>query len=138
MPDLQVVVSAQITMQRRMETIAHNIANLGTTGFRAEGVKFESVLAESGVRYTQFYSAATCSPTRAMLLSGMDNHLAGLGNMIERTAPNQEGQPGYEGLTEEDARRKARRGRWWVAAMIVGALVLIVVVTALSYRATSP
>ncbi len=48
MTDLQVVVSAQITMQRRMETIAHNIANLGTTGFRAEGVKFESVLSETG------------------------------------------------------------------------------------------
>ena len=57
-----------------------------------------NALAESGVRYTQFYTAATCSPTRAMLLSGMDNHLAGLGNMIERTAPNQEGQPGYEGV----------------------------------------
>ncbi len=57
-----------------------------------------NALAENGVRYTQFYVSPTCSPTRAMLLSGMDNHRAGLGNMIERTAPNQEGQPGYEGV----------------------------------------
>lgn len=58
-------------------------------------------LAKEGVRYTQFYVAPTCSPTRAMLLSGMDNHLAGLGNMIERLAPNQEGQPGYEGVLND-------------------------------------
>ncbi len=58
-------------------------------------------LARSGVRYTQFYVAPTCSPTRAMLLSGMDNHPAGLGNMIERTAPNQAGQPGYEGVLSQ-------------------------------------
>lgn len=55
-------------------------------------------LANEGVRYTDFYVAPTCSPTRSMLLSGMDNHLAGLGNMIERIAPNQEGLEGYEGV----------------------------------------
>jgi arylsulfatase len=32
-----------------------------------------------------------------MLLSGTDNHLAGLGNMSEVIAPNQVGKPGYEG-----------------------------------------
>lgn len=58
-------------------------------------------LAERGVRYTQFYVSPTCSPTRAMLLSGTDNHRAGLGNMIERLAFNQEGQPGYEGVLNQ-------------------------------------
>jgi arylsulfatase len=32
-----------------------------------------------------------------MLLSGTDNHLAGLGNMFEALFPNQIGEPGYEG-----------------------------------------
>jgi arylsulfatase len=58
-------------------------------------------LATQGVRYTNFYVAPSCSPTRSMLLSGTDHHLAGLGSMIERTAPNQEGQPGYEGVLNE-------------------------------------
>ena len=40
-------------------------------------------LAFSGLRLTNFYVAPTCSPTRSMLLSGTDNHLAGLGNMEE-------------------------------------------------------
>ncbi|MEE8595631.1 MAG: arylsulfatase, partial [Gemmatimonadota bacterium] len=39
----------------------------------------------------------TCSPTRAMLLTGTDHHLAGLGTMAGDHTPNQQGQPGYEG-----------------------------------------
>jgi arylsulfatase len=54
-------------------------------------------LAASGVRMTNFYVGPTCSPTRSMLMSGNDNHVAGLGNMNEALTPNQVGQPGYEG-----------------------------------------
>jgi len=55
-------------------------------------------LAKKGVRYTNFYVSPTCSPTRSMLLSGTDTHVAGLGCMGELLAPNQQGQPGYEGV----------------------------------------
>jgi len=55
-------------------------------------------LAQKGVRYTNFYVSPTCSVTRSMLLSGTDNHVAGLGNMGELLAPNQMGKPGYEGV----------------------------------------
>ena len=55
-------------------------------------------LAQQGMRYTDFYVSPTCSVTRSMLLSGTDNHIAGLGNMGELLAPNQVGQPGYEGV----------------------------------------
>ena len=58
-------------------------------------------LAQQGMRYTDFYVAPTCSVTRSMLMSGTDNHLAGLGNMAEMLAPNQVGQPGYEGVLNE-------------------------------------
>ena len=34
-----------------------------------------------GLRLTGFHTAPTCSPTRSMLLTGTDNHRAGLGNM---------------------------------------------------------
>jgi arylsulfatase len=54
-------------------------------------------LALAGVRLTGFHTAPTCSPTRAMLLSGADNHVAGLGTMAEALAPPQLGRPGYEG-----------------------------------------
>jgi arylsulfatase len=54
-------------------------------------------LANNGVRFTNFYTHATCSPTRSVLLSGVDTHLNGLGSMDEWIAPNQRGLPGYEG-----------------------------------------
>jgi arylsulfatase A-like enzyme len=54
-------------------------------------------LAMNGVRFTNFYTHASCSPSRSMLLSGVDTHLNGLGNMDEWTAPNQVGKAGYEG-----------------------------------------
>ena len=54
-------------------------------------------LAMDGVRFVQFYTQASSSPTRSMLLSGVDAHRNGLGNMDEWMAPNQVGKPGYEG-----------------------------------------
>ena len=56
-----------------------------------------AALAKDGVRFSNFYTHASCSPTRAALLSGVDTHLNGLGNMDEWTAPNQRGAVGYEG-----------------------------------------
>jgi arylsulfatase len=54
-------------------------------------------IAREGVRFTNFYTHASCSPTRSLLLTGVDTHLNGLGNMDEWTAPNQVGLAGYEG-----------------------------------------
>ena len=34
-------------------------------------------LASQGVRFTNFHTASACSPTRSMLMSGTDNHIAG-------------------------------------------------------------
>lgn len=54
-------------------------------------------LSREGVRFTNFHVGAACSPTRTMLMTGVDNHRAGLGNMLEIQADNQFGKPGYEG-----------------------------------------
>ncbi|SDN09556.1 arylsulfatase [Pseudomonas jinjuensis] len=54
-------------------------------------------LADQGVRLTNFYAGPTCSVSRSMLLTGVDNHQAGLGTMAEYLQPEQQGKPGYEG-----------------------------------------
>ncbi|EJB8383520.1 arylsulfatase [Pseudomonas aeruginosa] len=54
-------------------------------------------LADEGVRLTNFYAGPTCSVSRSMLLTGVDNHQAGLGTMAEYLQPEQKGKPGYEG-----------------------------------------
>ena len=60
-----------------------------------------------GARFTNFYTHASCSPTRATLLTGTDTHRNGLGNMDEWTAPNQVGLPGYQGYLNDQRRHAA-------------------------------
>lgn len=70
--------------------------DLGSYGSEIRTPRLDA-LAKNGVRFSDFHTGMTCSPTRAMLMSGVDHHLAGLGNMAEDLAPNQKGKPGYEG-----------------------------------------
>lgn len=58
-------------------------------------------MARSGLKLTQFYASPYCSPTRAMLMSGVDHHRAGFGSMAELLTPAQRSQPGYEGYLNE-------------------------------------
>jgi arylsulfatase A-like enzyme len=60
-------------------------------------------LAAEGRVVTDHHAAATCSPTRAMLISGADHHLVGFGTMTEVIDTGQEGRPGYEGYLNDSA-----------------------------------
>src|SRR5947209_6808738 len=56
-------------------------------------------LANTGLRFTQFYNTARCCPTRASLMSGLYPHQAGVGHMVENMGeliPNIH-LPGYAG-----------------------------------------
>jgi flagellar basal-body rod protein FlgF len=53
---LYVALSSQIALERRLSTIADNVANAGTVGFRATQIKFEDVLTGSGPNATAFVS----------------------------------------------------------------------------------
>ncbi len=55
------------------------------------------LLAKQGLQFTNFHTSPLCAPTRAMLLSGNDNHVAGVGSMFPVTGTSREGKPGYEG-----------------------------------------
>jgi arylsulfatase len=75
-------------------------ADLGAYGSEIRTPAIDA-LAKQGVRFTNFYTHASSSPTRSMLLTGVDTHLNGLGNMDEWTAPNQRGAVGYEGYLND-------------------------------------
>lgn len=51
---LYVAISSQIALERRLTTLADNVANANTTGFRATEVKFNEVLADTGVADVSF------------------------------------------------------------------------------------
>ena len=57
-----------------------------------------SALAELGVSFTNYHTAANCAPARAMLLTGVDAHLAGVPNIPEMLAPEQQQTAHYQGV----------------------------------------
>jgi arylsulfatase A-like enzyme len=54
-------------------------------------------IAKEGKILTNYHAMPTCSPARTALLTGVDNHIGGLGAMAETLVSNQMGKPGYEG-----------------------------------------
>ncbi len=54
---LYVALSSQIALERRLNTIADNVANASTVGFRATGVKFEDVVSGLGQKSVAFVSS---------------------------------------------------------------------------------
>jgi arylsulfatase len=70
-------------------------ADLGVYGSDIRTPNIDA-LASQGVIFTQFHTAPMCSPTRAMLLSGNNNHVAGIGRQSS-SGLLKEYMPGYEG-----------------------------------------
>ena len=74
--------------------------DLGFSDIGAFGGEIETPnldrLAHDGLRLTGFHTAPVCAPTRAMLLTGTDNHVAGVGYMGQ-VPPELADLPGYEG-----------------------------------------
>jgi arylsulfatase len=66
-------------------------ADLGSFGGEIETPNIDA-LAARGIRFSRFHTAPMCAPTRAMLLTGNDNHIAGVGRQNLRTSVF-----GYEG-----------------------------------------
>lgn len=65
--------------------------DIGCYGGEIETPNIDS-LAYNGIRFSSFHTAPMCAPTRAMLLSGNDNHIAGMGGQGRVTETF-----GYEG-----------------------------------------
>ncbi|MGB0998021.1 MAG: arylsulfatase [Pseudomonadales bacterium] len=59
-------------------------------------------LANQGVRFSNFHVAANCAPTRAMLMSGVNNHRAGVGNIIEMIPDEFRDSPSYQGTLSKN------------------------------------
>ncbi|HPN05048.1 MAG TPA: arylsulfatase [Hyphomonadaceae bacterium] len=52
-------------------------------------------LAAAGAMLTNYHSSPLCSPSRAMLLTGMDSHRTGVSTIEEVLPPELKGKPGY-------------------------------------------
>ncbi len=78
------------------------VDDMGYTDIGAFGSEVRTpsldALAYGGVRLTNFHASAQCAPTRSMLMSGADNHKAGMGSMFgaEIIEGGFGGRQGYE------------------------------------------
>ncbi len=52
-------LSAQVALERRLETIADNVANMNTVGYRATGVSFEKEIARAGDARLNYVSSGS-------------------------------------------------------------------------------
>jgi len=52
-------------------------------------------LANRGALFTSYHTSPLCSPSRAMLLTGIDNHKTGVATIEEVLPPELAGKPGY-------------------------------------------
>lgn len=100
------LVSAGICMglAQAQESVAPNVVviliddaglmDLGAYGGEARTPNIDA-LARSGAMFTQYRTSPLCSPTRAMLLTGLDNHLTGVATIPEVLPAEHKGKPGY-------------------------------------------
>ena len=77
-------------------------ADIGAYGSEIRTPNLDA-LALEGMRLTNYHAAPTCGPSRSMMLTGVDHHLAGSG--INRAGlfrlPELRGRPGYEGYLND-------------------------------------
>jgi arylsulfatase A-like enzyme len=80
--------------------------DLGYTDLGAYGGEIKTPnldqLAYRGIRLTNFHTGPSCAPSRAMLLTGTDNHLAGMGSQGTLHSETQKKSPAYQNRIRAD------------------------------------
>jgi arylsulfatase/uncharacterized sulfatase len=61
-----------------------------------------TALAQEGLRFSNYHTSPSCAPTRAMLLTGVDSHRAGVANIAEALTREQAGSPFYRGTLNKN------------------------------------
>mgnify|MGYP001183271126 FL=1 len=74
-------------------------ADLGAYGSEIQTPNIDG-LAASGMRFSNFHVAASCAPTRAMLMTGLDSHTVGVANIPEAIPDEQTHAPAYQGVLD--------------------------------------
>jgi len=101
---LATALSPQAAAQDRPNILLIVADDMGYTDLGVYGGEISTpnidALAGEGILFAQFHAAPSCAPTRAMLLTGNNNHVAGMGEQYGYYDPHFE-QPGYEGYLSD-------------------------------------
>jgi arylsulfatase/uncharacterized sulfatase len=95
-------LKAQEAPERRPNIVLILADDLGFTDLEHYGSEIStpniSALAAEGISFTNYHTAASCAPTRAMLLTGVDSHRNGVPNIPEAIPPEQFEHENYQGV----------------------------------------
>ena len=83
-------------------------SDLGIYGGEARTPHIDA-LASQGALFTNYHTSPLCSPSRAMLLTGIDNHRTGVATIPETLPAEQRGRPGYSMHLEPGVQTVATR-----------------------------
>jgi arylsulfatase/uncharacterized sulfatase len=86
------------------------LMDLGAYGGEARTPNIDR-LARQGALFTGYRTSPLCTPSRAMLLTGLDNHRAGAATIEEILPPEMRNQPGYRLRIEPEVLTIAERLR---------------------------
>lgn len=91
--------SSQTTRPNIVLLLADDLgfSDLGSYGSEIDTPNIDR-LAASGMRFSNFHVAASCAPTRAMLMTGLDSHSVGVANIPEAIPEDQAHAPAYQGV----------------------------------------
>ena len=77
-------------------------SDFGSYGGDARTPTIDALAQEGGVMLSRFYSSPFCGPSRAMLMTGMDNHQVGMGTLVETVTPEMRAFPGYSMVWDDE------------------------------------
>ena len=101
------IFSLGIQSTNRPNIVLILIDDLGLTDLQSYGGEISTpninALAKEGMLFSNYHTTPECAPSRAMLLTGMDNHNTGIPMIPEVMPWKYRDIPGYEGYLREDA-----------------------------------
>ena len=101
------IFSLGIQSTNRPNIVLILIDDLGLTDLQSYGGEISTpninALAKEGMLFSNYHTTPECAPSRAMLLTGMDNHNTGIPMIPEVMPWKYRDTPGYEGYLREDA-----------------------------------
>ncbi|WP_375548151.1 arylsulfatase [Oceanicaulis alexandrii] len=99
-------IAPAFAQEERPNIILVLFDDVGFSGFGAYGADARTpnidALAGEGMLFSRYYSSPFCGPSRAMLLTGMDNHQVGMGTLVETVTDEMRAYPGYSMAWESD------------------------------------
>jgi arylsulfatase A-like enzyme len=112
------LVSASLLAQKKAPSTPPNVVliliddaglmDLGAFGGEAQTPNIDK-LAKGGMMFTNMHASPVCAPSRAMLMTGSDSHLAGVANLPEMLPKEYQSKKGYEGVLNNNVQTIATR-----------------------------